>query len=259
MDKIKISVIKDNFEDFIDKIKDLTDIGETIKIKIDNDNIFMYSMLGETAILAFKSFLLKSDKYLKFKDEIKKPIEIIITNTKRLVKSLDFIKKTDSNINLNISCEDSDDDVFSARTMQVTGGKLRINWPSSESYEIKNIDRHTLDRRLDFSNRKWSFIISKDQFEDIKKLSNINSSKLIDIVVNENGKVVISESSAWDYQVSTADIKSTSFVFNKRFLKCIDGEQDEIQFNLFENFILIKQKNSNLMLSYEQDFSDEEL
>jgi len=45
-------------------------------------------------------------------------------------------------------------------------------------------------------------------------------------------------------------------MLNKKFLSCIKDDRD-IQFSIFDNFMLIQDENSNLMLSFEQDFSDD--
>ena len=44
-----------------------------------------------------------------------------------------------------------------------------------------------------------------------------------------------------------------------KFLSCINDQLEEITFNIFDNFMLIKDQESNLMLSFEQDFNEEEL
>jgi hypothetical protein len=45
-------------------------------------------------------------------------------------------------------------------------------------------------------------------------------------------------------------------MLNKKFLSCIN-EMDNIEFSIFETFMLVRDDNSNLMLSFEQDFSDD--
>ena len=47
-------------------------------------------------------------------------------------------------------------------------------------------------------------------------------------------------------------------MLNKRFLSCINDDMENIEFNIFETFMLIKDDISNLMLSFEQDFSEDE-
>ena len=60
-DKVKFKINSDKFVDFISKLDDLTKIEDTIKLKIDNDNILMYSMMssGQT-MLAFKNYLVNT-------------------------------------------------------------------------------------------------------------------------------------------------------------------------------------------------------
>ena len=59
MNKIKFKVKTDKFGDFLKKLEDLTKISPTIKLKIDNDDILIYSVLGKAAVLAFKNYTFK--------------------------------------------------------------------------------------------------------------------------------------------------------------------------------------------------------
>ena len=45
-------------------------------------------------------------------------------------------------------------------------------------------------------------------------------------------------------------------MLNKKFLNCIN-EINDIEFSIFETFMLVKDNNSNLMLSFEQSFDDD--
>ena len=45
-------------------------------------------------------------------------------------------------------------------------------------------------------------------------------------------------------------------MLNKKFLSCINDSKD-VEFSIFDNFMLVQEQNSNLMLSFEQDFSDD--
>lgn len=258
-DKIKLVIKNDRFQDLIDKLSDLTSIDDTVKLKIDSENILIYSMLGGNVMLAFKNFLIKTNDYFEIKDELIYSYDVIIANCNKFVKNLEFLK-TQPKITMTLSCKESQDDssVMSARSIQIVGGKLKVNWLAAERYEMRDINKDVLSQRLDLKNRKWSFIITKEDFLDVKKLSNINSDKVININVVD-GKVILSEKAAWELEIGETERKSASLIFNKRFFKCIDADKEEIEFSMFETFMLIKDNNSNLMLSYEQDFSDEDL
>jgi hypothetical protein len=103
---------------------------------------------------------------------------------------------------------------------------------------------------------KWSFKIETSDYLDIKNYI-INGEKIINMNV-VNGVVVLSETSSWELEIDRLedDTRNASLILNKRFLSCIDDKKD-IVFNIFDNFMLIKDDNSNLMLSFEQSFSDD--
>lgn len=257
--KIKFTIKKDGFSEFIEKLSDLTNIDDTIKLKIDNSHILMYSVLGGNVMLAFKNYLIPTDSILKISDSLEYSYDIILANTKKLVKNLNFIKESEK-ITIEFTCKESPDDetVMNARSIQVVGGKLKVNWLSGERYEVRDINKTVLAQRLDIKNRKWSFSISNQEFADIKKLSSINSDKIINISV-VSGKVTLSETSAWELEIGQIEDRNANLIFNKRFLNCINSDNDMVEFSMFDTFILIKDEETNLMLSYEQDFSDDDV
>ena len=257
--KIKFKINNDKFSTLIERLDDLTKIDDTIKMKIDSEHILIYSMLssGQT-MLAFKNYLLNTKEYLEVSDELEFSYDIIIANAKKFVKNLNFINACEK-ITLEITYKESQDDdsLMNARSLQVVGGKLKVNWIAGEHYEMRDINKTALKQRLDLKFRKWFFTISKSEFSDVKKLSSINSDRIINISV-VNGKVVLSEKAAWELELeSFDDDRNASLMLNKKFLSCINENVDKIEFNIFDNFMLVKDENSNLMLSFEQDFSDD--
>ena len=93
--KVKFKIKSDKFADFINKLDDLTKISDTIKLKIDNDNILMYSMLGGNVMLAFKNYLINTRDYLEYGDDMEYSMDVIIANAKKFVKNLNFIKESE--------------------------------------------------------------------------------------------------------------------------------------------------------------------
>jgi len=253
-DKVKFNINVDKFSEFTEKLSDLTSIDDTVKLKIDNEHILMYSMLGGNVMLAFKNYLLNTKDFLESKEDLEFTYDVIIANCNKFVKTLEFIKN-EPKITLELSYKESPDDklIMNARTINIVGGKMKVNWLAAERYEVRDINKNILDQRLDIKNRKWSFVMTKGEFSDIKKLSSINSDKIVNINVND-GKVIISETSAWELEIGEIDKMNANFIFNKRFFKCINSDREEIEFSLFDSFILVKDQNTNLMLSYEQDF-----
>ena len=93
--KVKLKVVPSMFSDFIEKLNTVASIDDTVKLKIDNENILMYAMLGGgNVILAFKNFLLPTKEY--FDNDMEDfSLDIIIPSAKKFVKNLAFIKDMD--------------------------------------------------------------------------------------------------------------------------------------------------------------------
>ncbi len=65
--KLNIQIKSDSFSTLLEKLEDLAKISDTIKLKVDSDNILMYSIVGETILLAFKSYLLDTKDFFEIK------------------------------------------------------------------------------------------------------------------------------------------------------------------------------------------------
>ena len=253
--KIQFELVGKNFNDLLQKLEDLSKIGDTIKIKIDSDEIMIYSIIGEMVVLAFKNYIIPTSDYLKFNKEISNPIDIVISGSKKFVKSLGFIKK-ESPIVCVLNYREDDSGVFLGRFFEIKNQKLKLSQSCGEETEIRDIPKESLNHKLNPKNRKWGFEISKEDFDSIKKLSGINSDgKTLQIQVDPDGNVVISESSVWELEVDKIETTSKSIIFNKSFLSNIN-DNETIQFHVFESFMLNKDKSSNLMISFETQFED---
>jgi hypothetical protein len=254
--KIKFQIKPDKISQFIETLEELTRIEDTIKLKIDSDNILMYSILGGNVMLAFKNYLINTSDYF-VGNEFDFTLDVIIANAKKFVKNLNFLMSSDK-VTIEFSYKESpdDDEIMHARSIQVVGGKLKVNWLAGEHYQLRDINKVALKNNLNIKNRKWSFKISQSDFSDVKKLSNINSDRIINITI-DSGKVLFSEKAAWELEIdSIEDDRNSNLMLNKKFLSCIRDDKD-VEFSIFDNFMLIQETNSNLMLSFEQDFSDD--
>ena len=256
--KDKFRIKSEKLPEFISKLEDLTKIADNIKIKIDSENTMMYSILGKATVLAFKNYNIPTSELFEMKEDLEYGIDIIILNAKKFVKNLNFLKESEK-VTIEITHKESqeDEDIMDARALQIAGGKLKVNWIGGEHYEIKDMNKGKLDQGLNLKNSRWSFNITKNDFSDIKKLSSINGERILQIVV-KSGKVTISETSSWEMEIDTIDVeRNSSLILNKKFLGCIN-DSDDIKLHIFDNFMLVKHEDSNLMLSFEQDFSEED-
>lgn len=253
--KIQFSVVQENFPDLLQKLEDLSKIGDVIKIKIDKDDIMIYSIIGEMVVLAFKNYIIPTKNYLKFSKDLESPIDIIISGSKKFVKSLGFVKK-DHPIVCNLNYREDDSGTFLGRFFDIKNQKLKLSQSCGEETEIRDIPKDSLNQKLNPKNRKWGFEISREDFDSIKRLSNINSDgKTLQIQVDGDGNVVICEPQVWELEVDKIQTPSKSIIFNKSYLSNIN-DNEQIQFHVFESFMLNQDKSSNLMISFETQFED---
>jgi hypothetical protein len=252
--KLKFIFKPEKLSDFLSKLEELTKIEDVIKVKIDSQNILMYSILGGNVMLAFKNFLVKTDDY--FTDSnLDFTLDLVLASSKKLVKNLNFLVDS-KKVTFEINYKDTGESTMSARSIQITDGKFKFNWLAGENYEMRDITKEALKNNLNIKNRRWSFQISKSDFADVKKLSNINSEKIINIAI-DNGKVVLSERASWELEVQSIEAeRNANLMLNKKFLSCIN-ESSDVEFSIFDSFMLISEENSNLMLSFEQSFDDD--
>lgn len=258
--KLKLKMNNTNFSEFIDMIKDLSNIDDIVKIRITNEDILMYSILSnETTVLALKSYTVPTTKFITDfnSNEI---YDMIILSSSKFVKNTRLFN-TQQPITIDLTAKKSNDkssDIMHIRSFQLTNGKLKIQSIGGEEFKIRNINKEQLNSRLDIRKSKWSFSISQSDFSDIKSLCNINKEanedKIVYISVN-NKQVIINEPTKWELQVDEVDFENTNILMNKNYLPNITVAKQNINFNIFDTFILIKDDISNLMLSFEQDFN----
>lgn len=257
--KLSLTFNKSRFTDFVSKLRDLTNIEDTIKIKIDRSGILMYSTLAnDVSVLALKSYLLKTEDYIENFDS-DYTFDYIITSATKIVKNLSFFND-DVPVKLDIIYKElpEDDTIMHVRSGQFSNAKLKISCIGAEFFKIRDINSAVLESRLNPKLAKWSFELSQSDFLDVKKLASINSEDKTMLINVVNGVVTVSETSKWEIEVDKIDYKNTQLTFLKKYLSNINADNSVVRFDIFETFILVKDQNSNLMMSFEQDFEVED-
>ncbi len=258
MSKLSLKIVNKNFPDLLNKLSDLSHIDDTIKIKIEKDNTLVYSMISnDISVLALKSYTLKTSNYFEnFKSE--DSFDFIITSSSKFVKNLKFFN-TEKNIKLDLVYKQlpETNSVMHVRSAQFSNEKLRISCIGGEQFKIRDLNITTLSNRLNTKNSKWSFKISSEDFVDVKKLCSINNEDKTLYINVTNSKVTMSEPSKWELEIDSISYKNEQLIFNKKYLSNINDNGNDIHFIIFESFILIKDEDSNLMLSFETDFDTE--
>lgn len=254
--KINFIIKKENLPDFVNKLEDLTKISDIIKFKIDKDNILTYSLVGETAILAFKNYIFETKDIFSFKEDFEYTLDYIVINAKKFVKNMKFFTE-DVKVTLTYR-QSPTENIMYVRSMSSSDGRFKMSNVGAEPYKVRDIDKYKLRKLLDPENSEWSFQINDTDFKDVKKLSSINGDDKIITISTNNGNLHFGEIGSWDLNVGNIDEVQSDITFPKKYLSSINNTLDTINFSVFETFLLFQEDNTNLMVSFEQDFDEDD-
>jgi hypothetical protein len=122
---------------------------------------------------------------------------------------------------------------------------------------IKDISRDKFEIFLSPSNSKWNFSITKEDFLSSKRLCGIHTDNNNIQLEIRNKKLFFTELNKWEIEIGDIDKSNMYLTFDKKYLSNVN-EEDVIPFYVYSTFLLVKANDSNLMISYEQDFNTED-
>jgi hypothetical protein len=275
MDKINFKLKKDTIDEFKSVMTDLKKINPLVKLKIEDENLLIYSIdtLGQgknAPGLAFKTYSFPLDHFfdikLKYdkggKDEFLEEEEIedklmldwIIPDIGVFIKKLSFLSDS-SDVKGSIKIRNINN-VDYATLVIMSDGKFKFTITGGDQDAIKDISMNQLNQFLDTSNSDLNFSFPSKELLSARSASNIeggDSNKNINIELKDNS-VYFSQSN-WEMLVGKKDFDSRKKItFNKKYLNNINPNVEEVYFYLFETFILYQEGNQKLMISFEQSF-----
>jgi len=233
---------------FLDKIHDLLSIDNEVLLKINNDNLLLYSIVGEKSnVNAFKSFVFKTNEIFSFEEELPKEIRFIITNGSKFEGSL----KNYLDFSEDIKCEFFMNDDTYADNFKFKNSKLRLSVNGGDFRGMNtNIDVEKINKTLNKDNIDFKFALDKNSYSKIKKIATIDNDNDI-LTLNINDKKLTIGENGWDLQLCEIDHDDLSITFPKKYFKSITFTEDQINVYVFDTFILIDNKNTNLLIALE--------
>jgi len=236
------------YKEIMDCILDLNKINPMVKIKIDQETALFYSRAGTDATIpAFKSFSFPVENFIEAEDN--KTLDFIVLNGLNFVKNCLVLEKKDVEITGKLVFNEK---AKVANQLYVTNGITKINFVSGDYTQIKDITKEQILQRMDPSLSNFSFTVSGDQFKEIKKLVALNKSEIISLRV-KNEKLEFYDKR---WSVSLGDLKGEEdniWTFNNKYLKSISPDENtgDIVIYMFEQFLLITEGNTHLMIGLE--------
>jgi len=244
----KFSMTINQLTFFLEKMHDLLSIDNEILLKINNDNILLYSIVGEKMnVNAFKSFVFKTNEVFTFIDELPKEIRFIITNGGKVETTL----KNYLDYKEDINCEFfMNDDVY-ADNLKLKNSKLKLSINGGDVRGMNTtIDIEKINKTLNKDNIDFKFVLDKNSYTKIKKIAAIdNENDILTLNIIDN-KLTIGENS-WDLEIIDIEHEDLSITYPKKYFKSITFTEDEINVYVFDTFLLIDNKNTTLLIALE--------
>lgn len=233
---------------FIDKIHDLLSIDDEILLKINNDNILLYSIVGEKMnVNAFKSFIFKTNEIISFDEALPKEIRFIITNGSKFENTI----KNYLDYSEEIECEFFMNDDTYADNFKLKNTKLKLSINGGDVRGMNTtIDIEKINKTLNKDNIDFKFLLDKNSYTKIKKIASVDNENDILTLKIEDKKLTIGENN-WDLKICDIEHDDLSITFPKKYFKSITFTEDEINVYVFDTFLLIDNKNTNLLIALE--------
>ncbi len=233
---------------FLEKVHDLLSIDNEILLKINNDKILLYSIVGEKMnVNAFKSFVFNTNDVFHLIMNLPNEVRFIITNGGKFETTL----KNFTDYKEDIKCEFFMNDDTYADNFKLKNSKLKLSINGGDVRGMNTtIDIEKINKTLNKDNIDFKFLLDKNSYAKIKKLMSIDTENDI-LTLNIIDKALTIGENNWDINISEIDHEDLSITFPKKYFKSISFTEEEINIYVFDTFLLIDNLNTNLLIALE--------
>jgi len=236
---------RQHLESIIDALKDLAKINPMIKMKMDKDDVLFYSKAGpDNSVHALKAFKFPIRDFIIADEYI--VMDYIMVNGPNFVKNMELFLTKDTEILGKMTYREKDK---IASVFYLTDGKLKFNFVTGDYRQIKDITKGDIENKMDPENANFNFIISNEQFTEIKKLIALNKAETISLRIKK-GKLEFFDKHWSSHICNLPTVPDETWSFTNKYLKSITPS-DEIKIHMFDQFLLFKEDNISLMIGLE--------
>ena len=274
MTSINFRFEKEKLSKFRTIIKDLCRINSIIKLKIEGNEMSIYSMdtISGDSVAAFKTYSLNTADYFDIEDVEKEKgfrdeesenenindslqLDLVIIDGKVLDKKLSFLElNSELNIKGRFTFQRKDDVVKEIIGLYMNNGKFKFSIIGGEARKIKDIPKENFLSIIDPDLSEAEFKVKHTDFMNGKKASDIDRESEIITITLKKGNVIIGQDT-WDMIVSSCDDTfDKKMSFNKKYMKSMNPTGDEVNMRVYSNFLLYYDENQTFMVSFEVNF-----
>ena len=244
--KFSMSIPQLNF--LLDKIHDLIAIDEEVLLKVDKKNLLLYVIVGEQSnVNAFKSFIFKTEEVFLFDTPLESEMRFIITNGGKFESSL----KNFIDYNEELTCEFFMSDDTYSDNLKLKNSKFNLSVTGGHPQGVNvSIDIEKIKKTMNKDNIDFQFILDKNSYAKIKKQATIETENDI-LTLNIENKLLSIGEGYWDIKICEVEHEDLSITFPKKYFKSITFTEEQINVYVFPTFLLVDNKNTNLLIALE--------
>jgi hypothetical protein len=234
-----------NIKDFANKIDDITRIDNQVIMTISKENILIYTVAGESKINAFKSHIIKTDQYFEGIKELEDEVKFIISDAKKFYKTISHFKDFEDDVKCKIVYNEDG----MGEKILLKNSKLKLEVYGTLG-KFQKVSLEDIEKNMDIEKANFNFKMLDVDFDKIKKLSQIDKeNEYYNIIIKEN-KVIIGEKS-WTLELDEIEAPNDTLSFPKKYFNTIKMDNEKINIYVYNNFILIMNDDTNLMITTE--------
>lgn len=246
---IHFKITTTQLQDLLVKIKDLVKIDSRLVIKINNENVLLFSFVGDSFknIHAFKNYIFSTSDLMSIKEEILDSLILIVKDGKRFYKVMENFL----DYNVDIKGKISYDEDNYVNVISFDNDKINTKIIGGDPITIgKEISIEDIDYLMNIENSLFAFTIDNMDFDKIKKLS-LTYKKLKDVIyVHIKDREVLIGESLWSVKLCDMNLENSTISFPKDYFISMNPKNSILCY-VFETFILFKYDDYNLMVVLE--------
>ena len=243
---------KQQFQSFLNKIKELTKIDTKIYLKLNKENIILYSTVGSgKQIYVFQNYIFKTSDILTLKDELPDEIIFIIKDNKKVHRNLTHYLDDDFDIKCEMEYSTVNDKLYSdiirfdnsILSLSISGGDP-FGPGTNSAITIEQIKKY-----LDTKHALFDFDLNKEMFTRIKKMTTVEIEHDVLSITVKSNKLTIGENK-WLIRLCDINQEDSKFTFPKKYFNTLNVDTN-IKIFVFETYLLFKNSETDLLVSLE--------
>lgn len=255
--EFSFTVTKRNLSKVIDTLKDLARLNDNVLFRFDDENILIYSLVGEgSSINAFKSFVYKTKDILST-DRIDVPVIFITRSAKEMVRNLRIMADIDDDVlHGRVYYDMVGDSYLSDRIAFRSGNKLKQSFYGNDPTATNtDITVEKIRNFIHLDEADFSFDLTAEDFDKIKKLATPDAEMNIFYMntFESDGKYFVSVGEgSWELTVDEVDYSvQRTLAFPKKYFKTISMTDGKAKVYVFDTSLMVSTPESDLLISIE--------